>query len=99
MTFEEFVFEVNSRIGFKFLSQGGASNIARPMDGYIFLGGPNIRSKDGTKPYEFHSQIFFSAHTQLFFCLNFGNKTKDLLEAREKLPDPTKSNNCKVLMD
>ncbi len=98
MTFDQFVEEASSKVGYNPTKIQGVSNIARSMEGCVFLGGPNLQNLDGTKPYGFCSKISFSPTTHLFFCLNFGNKTAELARAVSRL-DSKRINNCKVVLD
>ncbi len=98
MTFEQFEERVEQIIGTRTTSILGISNIARMMDGLIFLGGPNLQRYDGTRRYSFCSKISFSPFTHLFFCIDFGRYSTELANAVQRL-DPTRINNCKILMD
>jgi Cdc6-like AAA superfamily ATPase len=97
MTFDQFVRDVEQNKGVRTTKIQGISNIARPMEGAVFLGGPNLQNLDGSRPYAFCSKISVSPSTHLFFCLNFGNRSSSLVTAVSNFTSG--KNNCKIIID
>jgi len=55
MNFDEFALTVETKLGYRPTKIKGISNIARIMEGVIFLAGPNLERFDGNRPYAFCS--------------------------------------------
>lgn len=98
MNFDEFALTVETKLGYRPTKIKGISNIARIMEGVIFLAGPNLERFDGNRPYAFCSKLSFSPNSHLFFCLGFKNAKTELVNAVAKL-DQERINNCKIILD
>jgi 5-methylcytosine-specific restriction enzyme B len=98
MNFDKFVELVSSKIDIRINQIKGISNIARVMDGFIFLGGPNLDRFDGTRGYAFCSRLSFSPTTHLYFSVVFTDHAQELYQAVNKL-ERKRINNCKLILD
>ena len=97
MNFAEFNELIKNKIGIRPSQIKGISNVARIMDGCVFMGGPNLEGFTGN-PYALTSRISFSTYSHFYFCIHFDKYAKGLYDAVTKL-EQNKINNCKLVLD
>jgi 5-methylcytosine-specific restriction endonuclease McrBC GTP-binding regulatory subunit McrB len=97
MTFTEFKQLCRDKTGINPSPILGISNIGRPMENAIFLGGPNLENAAANKPFAFVSKISISPSAHLYICISFGRTPQELAAAVSKLG--TGINNTKFILD